>query len=273
MEKLLKIKFLFLLLIFRTFYLKISKNAKKKNNLGNIQRFGSNYGGWYVFENLIDAKSRILSVGAGEDISFDVEVANHFGCHVDIYDPTPRAIEHFRLVEKHFGNKPTESYKKNGNQSVMAYSLEKVLKQKMCFLSKAIWIYSGEIKFFQPQKNENVSHSITPIICKSENDGLYILVECMDILEVSIEKYDILKLDIEGAEINVLERLFEYVEEEKLPSQILVEFDELKKGGIENFNKVVALDNKIKNVGYELIFIENLNFTYCKSEHLLAATP
>ena len=271
MERLLRVKIAILFLIFRTLHLRVNKNKNKKSINQNLKRFGSGYGGWYIHGKSIVSQSRILSLGAGEDISFDVEIANSFACSVDIYDPTPRAIEHFKLVEKNLGQKQVGAYNNNGKQPIGAYNLEKVFPGQICLFPKAIWTYSGEIKFFEPKELKNVSHSIKPLNVTTEKDRNYILVECVDILEISIEAYAILKLDIEGAEINVLERLLENRIEKNLPSQILVEFDVLRAGSVENFRNVVKIDKKLKNRGYQLVAVENFNFTYCKLELLVVS--
>ena len=92
----------------------------------------------------------------------------------------------------------------------------------------------------------------------------YIKVECIDILDIEIEKYDILKLDIEGAEIEVLSRLLEHKKYEILPSQILVEFDELQIPKFKNYWRVVSFNRELLKTGFKLIARENFNFLYCK---------
>ena len=47
--------------------------------------------------------TKILSLGAGEDISFDIELVNKFNCCVNIYDPTKRAIDHFSQIKRIMG--------------------------------------------------------------------------------------------------------------------------------------------------------------------------
>ena len=79
-------------------YLEIEIFSKLK-----LERLGSVYGGWYLCCTNLNEKSRILSLGAGEDISFDTEIANKYEVQVDIFDPTPKAVEHFMLLKKQFG--------------------------------------------------------------------------------------------------------------------------------------------------------------------------
>ena len=78
-------------------------------------------------------------------------------------------------------------------------------------------------------------------------------MKCIDILDIEIEKYDILKLDIEGAEIEVLSRLIEHKKYEMLPSQILVEFDELQIPKFKNYWRVVLFNRELLKTGFRLI--------------------
>lgn len=75
--------------------------------MDNIVRFGTEYGGFYYPENLdgLDENSIVYCIGAGEDISHDIMVANKLNCKVYIMDPTPRAIEHYKLVKDVFEGK------------------------------------------------------------------------------------------------------------------------------------------------------------------------
>jgi|GEM_PF-3769805 len=59
-------------------------------------RPGTGYGGWIIPENFLHKTSVVYLVGAGEDVSFDADVARQYGCRVHIVDPTPRAVEHVR---------------------------------------------------------------------------------------------------------------------------------------------------------------------------------
>ena len=65
-----------------------------------MKRFGSDYGGFYYPENLagLDETSIIYCVGAGEDISHDIVLANKLNSKVYIIDPTPRAIKHYKYI-------------------------------------------------------------------------------------------------------------------------------------------------------------------------------
>jgi FkbM family methyltransferase len=54
---------------------------------------GSDYGGWWVRTDLLNAASIVYSCGVGRDITFDLEMIKRFGMQVRAFDPTPRALE------------------------------------------------------------------------------------------------------------------------------------------------------------------------------------
>ncbi|NJL16280.1 MAG: hypothetical protein HC938_02870 [Nitrospira sp.] len=53
-------------------------------------KIGTGYGGWFVPTGLLSDQSLCYGVGAGEDISFEVELINRYKCEVHCFDPTPR---------------------------------------------------------------------------------------------------------------------------------------------------------------------------------------
>ena len=53
---------------------------------------GSSYGGWTIPEGLIQPDWTCYSVGAGEDISFDLELIRRFGVVVRSVDPVPEYV-------------------------------------------------------------------------------------------------------------------------------------------------------------------------------------
>lgn len=266
-EKLLKkLKSLLLLFIFKLFFIKINKK-KIKHIRKSMSRFGSKYGGWFICALGIKDDIQILSLGAGEDISFDVEIANNFNCRVDIFDPTPRAIEHFKLLNNNFGRKSSMAYSNSGLQPIDAYPCEN-LKRNLRLFKKAVWTQNGKVKFYQPKNPNNVSHSITGFQFKDISEREYLIVKCIDILDIEIERYKVLKVDIEGAEIDVLSRLVHRKTLEQLPMQILVEFDELRVPTLRSYRRVSSFHTILQKKGYELFNVEGFNFSYCKYPYI-----
>jgi len=72
------------------------------------------------------------------------------------------------------------------------------------------------------------------------------------------KQIDIFKMDIEGAEIEVLESM---IEDGILPKILCVEFDYYLKGCDKN-GRTSAIIKKLKGLGYELIHNKSYNMTY-----------
>lgn len=228
-------------------------------------RIGSNYGGWWISTRRDLHKRKVLSIGAGEDLSFDAELANEFDCQISIYDPTPRAIIHYNNFKKSIGKPAELRYSKNGLQPIAAYNLLNATQRNFIYYDKAIWIETGTIKFFTPQNSEHVSHSITGYEQKILNSDDFIIVECIDIGEIAIDKFEIIKLDVEGAEISILNRMIFSHSKDSLPHQILVEYDLLKIPKFANFQAVFNCNKLLLQNGFVLCYVEGLNFTYLKN--------
>ena len=220
-------------------------------------RLGSNYGGWWVIPWGLSEDTKILSLGAGEDISFDIELVNKFNCCVNIYDPTKRAIDHFSQIKKNYGKESFRSYTDHGSQPVEAYPLEKLVNQ-ISFIKQAVWVHSGTIKFYKPENPAHVSHSIIQSKTNLEHE----IVKCVDILEIPIQKFNIIKLDIEGAEVQVISRLLESVDKKHLPNQVLIELDKFKEPTFSNFFELIKFNDLMLIKGFNLLKREKYNFTY-----------
>ncbi|MGX6446639.1 FkbM family methyltransferase [Patulibacter sp. S7RM1-6] len=118
------------------------------------------------------------AVGVGTDTSFDEALARR-GHRVLCVDPTPAAIEHF--------------------ESSVAPELGIELAPY------ALWTKNERLRFFSPENENWVSHSLT------KPSDAYIEVEARTLDGIMAEHGDrhveLLKLDIEGAEYAVLEAL------------------------------------------------------------------
>ena len=232
----------------------------------SIRRLGTEYGGWFVVtDNLNDKK--IISCGAGEDISFDIEIAALYKCFVLIVDPTPRAKEHFQKVFKRVGEKPQLKFNPYGNPDPLSYDLKDISKKQLIFVDKALWKETKKLKFFSPKNEKNVSHSIINFQNNYSKDTKYIYVNSITLDELILKFFDknqipeILKLDIEGAEHEVILNM---IENKIYPNQILVEFDELQKGTFRSFQRFQFTNRLLEKNGYKLFAREEFNFSYIR---------
>ena len=82
---------------------------------GELVRLGTAYGGWYFINRKDLWNSTILSLGAGEDISFDVEFVTKYDAKIVIVDPTPRAIKHISKVRARIGLPASQEHTNDGD--------------------------------------------------------------------------------------------------------------------------------------------------------------
>jgi FkbM family methyltransferase len=205
-----------------------------------VCRLGTAHGGWTLPSSYIAHGRTAVLVGAGEDISFDVEL-NKRGMRVFTLDPTPRAIKHVRKVL---------SAAASHGPSTCFYDLKGFDKQRLTLLEVGLWNENTKMRFFAPKEAHHVSHSIVNL----QHTDQWFEAECMTLRSVCqserIHEIDVLKLDIEGAEYVVLK---DVVDSGLKPKAICVEFDEirnpLKSGYLGRISGAIQL---LKNAGYRL---------------------
>ena len=140
----------FLYQYFLNALLKVFKNFSRKNF--NYKLYGTNYGGMIIAEHDSLDYSTIVSAGSGEDLTFDIELINKYQCKVLLIDPTPRAIEYYRLITKHFGNSAKNNYVDSGYELPDVYDLTKVNFENLKLLEYALYHEDNlDIKFLLRQ--------------------------------------------------------------------------------------------------------------------------
>lgn len=147
-----------------------------------LQRFGSNYGGWYV-PSEIPSNWIIYSLGIGQDASFDRALIENFGVVIHGFDPTPTAV----------------SYVKERRTT------EPILTDHFQFTPVGIWDSDTTLRFFEPKARGWVgSYSALNL----QGTDHYIEVPCRSLSTLMVERnhnhIDLLKMDIEGAEYRVI---------------------------------------------------------------------
>ena len=238
----------------------------KKKNL-TIKHIGTVYGGYDICIDLIN-NPVIVSCGLGEDASFDIDMINYYNAKVICVDPTPRAIKYYDSIKNNFGKDGQKNYNESGKIEIESYNLKKINSENFMLIDKAIWSFGNQdLKLFYPENKNHVSLSI------NEKTGYdqkkYFLSKTISFDEIlyekKIAKVDILKLDIEGAEIDVIEKLLIDHEKFKLPKQLIVEFDIRRRPNLNSFLKLNKLHRKIEKF-YDLIYINKKgDFTYLKN--------
>lgn len=234
-----------------------------------LKRLGSKYGGWVFTATPFKQKSTdlvIVSGGLGEDASFDIEFACEYECRIFLVDPTPKAIAHYNSIIDRIGKSREEIYNiQGGKQSTKSYPLDQ-LKGSMQLIPLAIWNETTELEFFLPIDPSHVSCSISDIQRNNSRAGDHIKVNAVrlkdlcDDFNINTQKIDILKLDIEGAEIEVLNDMLPISIK---PTQIIVEYDELLFPSRRNYARVQAAHDLILSSGYKCFYSDGLScFSY-----------
>lgn len=129
--------------------LKFQKRYRVKTNALKAKdefiRLGTHYGGWYIpLDFTLTDQDVCYLVGAGEDISFDCELVKRYPCQVCIFDPTPRAKEHFDQLfnaVSHGNNYPI-------NNTDESYNISMADFQRVSFYPWGVAGSNQEMKFF-----------------------------------------------------------------------------------------------------------------------------
>ena len=232
-----------------------------------MKRFGTEYGGFYYPENLdgLDKNSIIYCIGAGEDVSHDIEIAHKLNSNVYIIDPTPRAIKHYEYVKSVLDGKDKIIYdKKFGGGNPYEYwkiILEnKIDTDKIIYNNCGIGIQEGIQKFYLPSNEEYVSCSLVEGM-KGEK---YINVNVKKLKSImnqyGHDKIDLLKMDIEGSECDVIEDM---LKEEIYPKYLAIEFDLGFNGeNIKDVDKCNKIIKRLFDNNYKLFYQNHSDFTF-----------
>ena len=139
---------------------------------------GTAYGGWAVLKDSLNQTSRVVSVGVGEDASFDLSLISKYGCAVHAFDPTPKSVD---WVRQH------------------------ISEPLFCFQPLALGDIDGTLRLFLPKNTSHVSASCR----RNEHTKVdYFDAPCVRLTtlldKLSLNYVDLLKIDIEGAEYGVI---------------------------------------------------------------------
>ena len=228
--------------------------------MNNLKRYGTEYGGFYLPINLdLHKDSIVYCFGAGEDISFDVDISSKYNCIVHVFDPTPRAIEHVKSVIQ---NKPPSSnlHRYGGNDTTY---MERVYNKKCSIklYEYGVHVKDDNIIFYFPSNSEYVSLTSCDELRQADNSISLEVKSIRTIMkDLQHNTIDLLKLDIEGVECEVLIDLFENLK--IFPKYVCVDFDARRANKkIELFENVCKL---LKLNGYKLLINRNYDISFEK---------
>jgi len=227
-----------------------------------MEKLGTNYGGWYVPKYMkLNENSIVYSGGVGEDMSFDILLNAKYNCNIFLIDPTKKAIEHFKQVKLFYNN----NIKFNGNIQNDYYSKINTSKpnlNKLYYINKGLWDCKTNLKFYK-QLNENyVSQSVIENMFTDSYDIIEVDTIKNIMKENNHTKIDLLKLDIEGAEIKVIDQMFN---DAIYPDFLLIEFDLLLKHKDKDNLTQTLITRIIQTENYKMLINDNFNITFIKS--------
>lgn len=225
-------------------------------------RLGTDYGGWWIPMSFLKEKEReILAVGAGEDISFEVELLKLSEHRIIIMDPTPRAQRHFNDFVESVNR--DSSYPINNSDEFYS-TLGKTKLSRLEYLPLGLWDSTVPMFFSEPRNPSHVSHSIVNI--QGTNGGFW--ASCVDIIELlkntKRSGFDLVKLDVEGAEYRILQH---FIDINFLPRILCCEFHTkaIENGIVEKINMYSILET-LRGVGYQLLKQESKNYTFIRKK-------
>lgn len=209
----------------------------------------------------------VISGGVGEDISFDIELANLYRCKIILVDPSPAASHHFQAVVESVGNKPETNYSDTSRQPVSSYDLSNISIDDLLFRPVGLWSSTEKLDFYEPpDASRDASGSISAIhsYYKPTASPFKINVTTIQDLmsDFKLDHIDILKLDIEGAALEVIQRMFS---DRIYPDQILVEVDEMHFPSFKSKFRARQLFRLLKKHEYSLLWIDSCDFLYVRS--------
>jgi FkbM family methyltransferase len=144
----------------------------------DLERLGSDYGGWTVPVDLIEPGWRCLCAGAGIDVTFDLTLAERFGATVITVDPTEESRDHVARADP---------------------------DGRLEFVPAALWQTDGELEMFVAADPTHRTLSSDDL----QGTGRSVRVPARSV--ASFGPVDLVKLDIEGAEYDVLPLLDTHV--------------------------------------------------------------
>jgi len=143
-----------------------------------LEFHGNTAGGWKIQRDSLDARSVVVDIGIGEDASFSESIIRKYGCVVNGFDPTPRAIGYAQRLK---------------NDRLRLFAL-------------GLGVRAGSAQFFLPNNDAHVSGSLTREAHLGKQQLEVQIATLSQVFEMlRCDGIDLLKLDIEGTEYEVIE--------------------------------------------------------------------
>lgn len=205
--------------------------VKRRTDIENVGgKAGTAYGRFQIPLSVLRQEMIGYCAGVGEDLSFEEDLVRRVGCQVYSFDPTPRSI---RYVAQH------------------AQELE-----RFSFFPIGLWKEDTTLRFFAPENPHNVSHSVL----EAGGQGSYFEAPCRRLSSFMREQghteLGLLKMNIEGAELAVVDSL---IEDNIRPLVILMTVDH------PSYFYSLGRLRRLIRFGYELVNVNGRAYTFVRS--------
>ena len=180
-------------------------------------------------------------------------------------------MNHYTKIAARFGCESSTPFEKGtGTQPAEAYDLMDLEAERLTLVPKALWNEKTVLKFFMPPNPDFVSCSIGNYQNDYRQDTEHIEVESTTVNElvevnrIGTNDLALIKLDIEGAEIEVIQDM---LDKNIKPPQILVEFDELNAPSKQGHERIDSTHESLTKHGYKCIHTDGqTDFLYILEE-------
>jgi len=204
--------------------------AVRRRAHDDLVRLGSSYGGWWVPRSVLGSRAVAISVGVGEDTTFDEELLRH-GCEVWAFDPTPRAAAH-----------------------VDRACAAGLLGSRFHFFRVGVWHEDNCLRFYAPADPTHVSHSLVNIQRTSTWFEADVWSLTRAVAQTGRPTPDVLKMDIEGAEVAVVRHMLAGAVR---PAALCLELDAPLPA-----SRNLSLIRELRRANYRLAHLEGWNVLF-----------
>jgi len=190
--------------------------------LASMRAIGWRRHSYWVPEGLLDKQSVCYCIGAGEDISFDIELQTMYDCEVVIFDPTPYGINHFEELKRHVA--AGQPFRTKAEHHPYTYRIDAEQMARIKFVPIGVWDRKTTLTLHDPQREDYPSYSA--LLFSESAKTMQAPVDRLASLMADLGHgaVDLVKIEIEGAEYKVIETI---IEDRLDIKAILVEFDEV----------------------------------------------
>lgn len=244
---------------------------KVENTNLKFQRLGSKYGGKTIIDCLdSNSQATVISAGAGEDVSFEIEIVSKYNVQLYLLDPTPQAINHFQELKDSPPVDRRKSYVSGSRQEPNNYNLSRINWERIIYIPKALWKHSGAHKLYLPiDGSRDSSASLLAIHSHYRKHDNVLVVETISFTELvemyNLQKINVLKLDVEGAALVCLQSVFK---SQSIPDQISLDFDEAHFPSLRSMFVVSKLKKLLRHSGFICVHREGMDFLFLQKDLL-----